>query len=168
MSGTGIGDLLAEDRQHMQFHAYEDTPDPDNIFMNVGLKGLAGDRFRHIVISGRGVNMNATSGTPLYNWVYRDSMEALSASAARVKNIFQFFNVRDVHTYNGRIADLPCVPHYLHFKDYYKFHEDRYDPIKAVVYSELEELGPYLKHALDAKHLCFEFSSIAMSDILIL
>ncbi len=54
----------------------------------------------------------------------------------RAKNFLRHFGISVTRVYDGGIAPRTLVPHWVHFAEYYKFHD--VDPLSAIRHSELE------------------------------
>ena len=94
-----------------------DGPDPDNLV----LIRMASSMFGHenilgVILTGRPVNKNATTNTPIEEWFVKQSREVQVVTAARFKNFMRAYDL-NIIVYDGGIAPYTLVPHHVHFDD---------------------------------------------------
>ncbi|HEY9785931.1 MAG TPA: nucleoside hydrolase [Candidatus Obscuribacterales bacterium] len=113
-----------------------DAPDPDNFVQLLALAKLNPRAQVHVMLTGRPVRFGATREHETWEWDTKSSRMAQEASALRIKNFLRHFGIEVVKVYDGGIAPRTLVPHWVHFAEYYQFHD--VDPLKAIRHSELE------------------------------
>lgn len=116
--------------------AFVDAPDPDNFVQLIALYRLNPGANVHICLTGRPVRFNASKEHATWEWDHESSKMAQEASALRAKNFLRHFGVNNVRIFDGGIAPRTLVPHWVHFHEYYKFHD--VDPLQAIRHSELD------------------------------
>jgi len=127
--------------------AFIDAPDPDNFLMLIALHYLNPGANIQVVLTGRPVRFHANRDHANWEWDYKSSHMAQEASAARIKNFLRHFGIRVINVYDGGIAPRTLVPHWIHFKEYYKFFD--VDSLAAHRYSELEPQEDLVKLILE-------------------
>ena len=126
--------------------AFIDAPDPDNFVMLIALAKRFPQADLHVILTGRPLRFNADRSHALWDWDLQSSRMAQEASAARARNFMRHFGVRLPLIYDGGIAPRTLVPHWVHFAEYYKFHD--VDPLAALRHSELEPMEDLIKQVL--------------------
>lgn len=126
--------------------AFIDAPDPDNFVMLLALARRFPKSTLHVVLTGRPLRFGADKSHPLWDWDRDASQMAQQASAARAKNFMRHFRVKIPDIYDGGIAPRTLVPHWLHFADYYQFHD--VDTLKAIRHNELEPIEDLIRQVL--------------------
>ncbi len=127
--------------------AFIDAPDPDNFVQLLALCKLNPGAEVAVCLTGRPVKFNATKEHQHWEWDYKSSSMAQQASAVRAKNFLRHFGVSVTRVYDGGIAPRTLVPHWVHFAEYYKFHD--VDPLSAIRHSELEPQEDLVKLILE-------------------
>lgn len=107
-----------------------DTPDPDNLIMILMKYLLYPDTKLAVSITGRPLNVQASTDTPLYDWSVDSAMKAQKMSALRLQNFLRHFGIKFFDIYDGGIAPRTPVPHHIHLKDYYNRADN--DPVYAL------------------------------------
>lgn len=121
-------------KQHIL--ALVDAPDPDNWVQLVALHKLNPGAEIHVALTGRPVRFGARKEHATWDWDVRSAQMVQQVSALRMENFLAHFGITTTQVFDGGIATRTLVPHWMHFAEYYQFHD--VDPLQAVRHNHLK------------------------------